>query len=65
MHNNEVHDLYCSSKIIQVIKTRMMRWTGNVACLGERKGTYRVSVGKPEINRPLSRPRLRWEVTLE
>jgi hypothetical protein len=27
----------------------------------ERRGVYRVSVGKPEGKRPLRRPRLRWE----
>jgi hypothetical protein len=59
MQSNEVHDLNCSLNIIQVINTGMMRWTGNVSCLGERRGTYRVQVGKPEINRPLGRPWLR------
>ena len=29
--------------------------------MGERKGVYRVLVGKPEEKRPLGRPRLRWE----
>jgi len=28
---------------------------------GEKKGVYRVSVGKPEGKRPLWRPRCRWE----
>jgi hypothetical protein len=27
----------------------------------ERRGIYRVLVGKPEGKRPLGRPRLRWE----
>jgi hypothetical protein len=41
-----------------VIKSRRMRWAGNV----ERKGTgYRVLVGKPEVKRPLGKPRRRWE----
>jgi hypothetical protein len=34
---------------------------GHVACMGERRGVYNVSVGKPEGKRPLGRPRLRWE----
>jgi len=38
-----------------------MRWAGHVACLGERRGVYRVLVGKPEGKRPLGRPRHRWE----
>jgi len=29
--------------------------------VGERRGVYRVLVGKPEGKRPLGRPRLRWE----
>jgi len=38
-----------------------MRWAGNVACVGERRGVYRGLVGKPEGKRPLGRPRRRWE----
>ena len=29
--------------------------------MGERRGVYRVLVGKPEENRPLGRPRYIWE----
>jgi hypothetical protein len=29
--------------------------------MGERRGVYRVLVGKSEGKRPLGRPRLRWE----
>ena len=38
-----------------------MRWSGHVAGTGERRGAYRVLVGKPKGNRPLGRPRLRWK----
>jgi len=38
-----------------------MRWTGHVARMGKRRGVYRVLVGKPEIERPIGRPRHRWE----
>ena len=37
-----------------------MRWAGHVAPFGERRDTYRVSMGKPEGRRPLGRPWLRW-----
>ena len=33
----------------------------NVACMGERRGIYRVLVGKPDGNRPLGRSRCRWK----
>jgi len=29
--------------------------------MGERRGVYRVLVGKPEGQRPIGRPRRRWE----
>jgi len=37
-HNEELNDLYCSPNIVRLIKSRIMRWTGHVARLGERKG---------------------------
>jgi hypothetical protein len=33
----------------------------DVACMGERRGVYRVLVGQPDGNRPLGRPRRRRE----
>ena len=44
-----------------MIKSRRMRWVGHVARMGERRGVFRVLVGKPEGMRPLGRPRRRWE----
>jgi len=38
-----------------------MRWAGHVAHMGERRGVYRVLMGKSEDKRPLRRLRLRWE----
>jgi len=38
-----------------------MRWAVRVALMRERRGGYRVLVGKPEGKRPLGRPRHRWE----
>jgi hypothetical protein len=52
LHNEELNDLYSSPNIIRVIKSRRMRWAGNVARMGEGRG---------EGRRPLGRPRRRWE----
>jgi len=60
LYNKELNDLYSSSNIVQVIKSRRMRWTGNVARMGEERGVYRVLVWKPEGKIPLGRPRRRW-----
>jgi hypothetical protein len=29
--------------------------------MGQKRGVYRILVGKPEGKRPLGRPKLRWE----
>jgi hypothetical protein len=38
-----------------------MKWAGHVARNVERRGVFRVLVGKLEGKRPLGRPRRRWE----
>ena len=38
LHNEELNDLYCSPNIVRVIKSRRMRWAGNVACMGVKLG---------------------------
>jgi hypothetical protein len=45
LHDEELNDLYCSLNIVRMIKSRRMRWAGHVACMGERRGVYRVLVG--------------------
>ena len=57
--NND--DLYCSPNIVQVRKSRRIRWAKHVARMWERRGVYRVLVGKPEGKRALRRPRRRWQ----
>ena len=65
IHNEGLNDLYSSPNTIRVIKSRRMRWVGLVARVGERRGVYRVLVGKLEGKRPLGRPRRRWEVNIK
>jgi hypothetical protein len=45
---------------LRIIKSRRMRWAGQVARMGENRNAYRLMVGKPEGKRPLGRPRRRW-----
>jgi hypothetical protein len=47
LHNEELNVLYCSPKVSRVIKSRRMRWAEHVARMGERRGAYRVLVGRP------------------
>jgi hypothetical protein len=38
-----------------MIEARRMRWVGHVEWMGDRKGTYRDFIGRPEVRRPLKR----------
>jgi hypothetical protein len=37
LHNEELHNLYCSPSIIGMIMSRRMRWAGHVARMGRRR----------------------------
>jgi len=56
LHNEELSDLYSSPYIVRVIKSRRIRWAGYVVRMGERRGVYRVLVGKPEGKNHLQDP---------
>jgi hypothetical protein len=59
LHNEEINNLYTSPNFVRMMKSRRIRWTGNVADMGEGKGMYRVLVGKPEGKRQMEKPRRR------
>jgi len=59
LHNEELSDLYSFPNIVRAVKSRIMRWAGHVARMGQGRGVHRVLVGKPEGKRPLGRPRRR------
>jgi hypothetical protein len=52
LHNEKLNDLYSSLNIVRVIKSRRMKWAGNVARMGEKRSVYRGFVGKPGVKRP-------------
>jgi hypothetical protein len=57
LHNEELHSLYSSTSIIRMVRSRRMRWPGQVARMGEKRNAYRILVGKPEGKKPLGKPR--------
>ena len=65
LHNEELNDLYFSLNIVRVIKSGRMRRAGHVALMGERRGAYRVLVGKPEGKRQFRRPSHRWDDSIK
>jgi len=44
--NTVLYHTDSSPNIVQVIKSRRMRWVGHVAHMGERRGVYRVFGGE-------------------
>jgi hypothetical protein len=61
LRNEKLHNLYASSHIIRVIKSRQMRWVGHLACMEEMRNVYKILVGRPEGMRSLSIHRHRFE----
>jgi hypothetical protein len=59
LHIEEVNNLYFPS-IIEVFRSRVMRWVGHVGHMREKRNSYRLLVGKAERKRLLGRPRNRW-----
>jgi hypothetical protein len=58
--NEELNNLHASPSI-RVTKSMRMRWAGNVVRMGGMRNAHSIFVTKPERNRPLGRPRRRWE----
>jgi hypothetical protein len=48
LYNEELHNLYSSPSIIRMIKSRRLRWAGNLTRVGEKRKACRFLVGKPE-----------------
>jgi hypothetical protein len=58
LHNEELHILNASLKIIRLIKLRRMRWMRHIAHMG-KINAYNIFVVKLEGKRPLERPKCR------
>jgi hypothetical protein len=51
--------------IIIIIIIEKNEMGGACSTMGEKRGAYRIVVGRPEARRPLGRPRCRWEHNIE
>ena len=56
LHNEELYDWYSSPNITGEMKSGNIIWTGHVACMADRRGVYRIFVGRHEGKRTLGRP---------
>jgi hypothetical protein len=66
LHNEELHDLYSLPSIIRMFKSKKKkRWVAHVERMEERRNACSMLMGKPEVRRPLGRPRCRCLVNAE
>jgi hypothetical protein len=42
LQSDELHDVFCSPYVLQVINLRRVRWVGHSGYRGERRGAFRV-----------------------
>ena len=61
LHNEELYNLYRSSNLVRVIKSRTLRWACHAARMKEGKSGFKTSTSNPIGKRLLGRPRCRWE----
>ena len=47
LHNEELHSLYHSSIIFRVIKSRRLRWAGQVSRMEAGRSAFKILTGKP------------------
>jgi hypothetical protein len=57
LHNEELSALYSLPNSIHVIKSRIMKWAGNVTPMVGREGAYRILVRIPDGKRQFGRSR--------
>jgi hypothetical protein len=60
LHNEELNVLYCSPNVVQVIKSRRMRWAGHVERMGEDRGCRGSWWGNRREGDHWGRPMRRW-----
>ena len=53
--------IVCTVHLIEVIKSRRLRWAEHVERVEESRSAFKILTGKPTGKRPLGRPRRRWE----
>ena len=53
LHNEEYYSLYRSPYVVRVIKSRILRWTGNVARMEGGRRCFKIATATPTGKRPL------------
>jgi hypothetical protein len=60
--HEKLHNSYSSPDGIRIIRSKIIRWVGAVAQVGENRNAYKILVGIYVEMRPLGRPRNRSSI---
>ena len=60
LHDAELHSLYRSLNIVNVIKSRRLKLEGHVARMKKSRSAFKILIGTPTGKRPLGRPSRKW-----
>jgi hypothetical protein len=60
LHNEKLHNMYCSPNIVRMIKSRRLRSASHLARMEDGKSAFKISTGTPSGKIPLGRIRRRW-----
>ena len=64
IHKEKLNNLYCLSKIVRVIKYRILKWEDNLARMEEGNNPFKILIRKPTGKRPLGRPKHKWDYNI-
>jgi len=59
--NQEINDILKGQNIIGFIKKQRLNWLGHVERMAEDNNVQEIKRWKPMSNRPIGRPKTRWE----
>ena len=62
LQNEKLHSLYRSPNTVRVIKSRRLRWAGNVARMEEVWSAFKILMGIPTRNYPWVLVTMAWRV---
>jgi len=65
LHNEDLRDLYSLPNIVQVVKSRRMRWAGHMARVVKGRGVHGVLVGNLRERDHWGDPDIEWRIILK
>jgi hypothetical protein len=59
-YGHELYQLYNEPDIMEAMKSGRLRWLGHLFRLQEQNPCRKLTLHKPEVNRRVGRPAIRW-----